>query len=261
MTPIKKAAGNTQKGHNMRYRTGREAFIQGVRTLIPLTPGVVPFGLITGVMAIEMGMSPGMSMGMTLLFYSGSAQLVALQLLQNGALPVTIVATALVINLRFIMYSASLAPHLHHLPRRWTWPMAYMLSDQSYALCTLRFSSGELGRFAHYFYLGTALSMWLTWQLSVLAGVYLGASIPETWSLSFAIPLSFLALLVPSIRGAASLGAAVVGGVIAVLAIKLPYNLGLVTASLGGVMAGLLIEHLRQKTLVNASADKVEGET
>jgi predicted branched-subunit amino acid permease len=102
--------------------------------------------------------------------------------------------------------------------------------------------------------------MWLTWQLSVLAGVYLGASIPETWSLSFAVPLSFLALLVPNIRGAASLGAAMVGGLIAVLAVNLPYNLGLVTASIGGVMAGLLIESLRKKSLSRASTDDVERE-
>lgn len=245
----------------MTYRTGIEAFMSGVRMLIPLTPGVVPFGLVTGVMAIEMGMSPGMSMGMTLLFYSGSAQLVALQLIQNGALPVTIVATALIINLRFIMYSASLAPYLHHLSRRRTWPISYLLSDQSYALCSLKFSSGELGRFAPHFYAGTAVAMWLTWQLSVFAGVYLGASIPDTWSLTFAVPLSFLALLVPSIRGSASLGAAVVGGLIAVLAVKLPYNLGLVTASIGGVIAGLLIESIRKKTLSRASANNVERET
>jgi predicted branched-subunit amino acid permease len=245
----------------MTYRTGREAFFHGVRTLIPLTPGVIPFGLITGVMAIEMGMSPGMSMGMTLLFYSGSAQLVALQLLQNGALPVTVVVTALIINLRFIMYSASLAPYLHHLPRRWTWPVSYLLSDQSYALCTLKFSSGELGRFAPHFYAGTAVAMWLTWQLSVFAGVYLGASIPEAWSLSFAVPLSFLALLVPGIRSAASLGAAVTGGLIAVSAIKLPYNLGLVTASIGGVIAGLLIENARRKTSGSACAGNVERES
>jgi predicted branched-subunit amino acid permease len=159
------------------------------------------------------------------------------------------------------MYSASLAPYLHHLPRRWTWPVSYLLSDQSYALCTLKFSSGELGRFAPHFYAGTAVAMWLTWQLSVFAGVYLGASIPEAWSLSFAVPLSFLALLVPGIRSAASLGAAVTGGLIAVSAVKLPYNLGLVTASIGGVIAGLLIENARRKTSGSASTGNVERES
>ncbi|MEE1920959.1 AzlC family ABC transporter permease [Pseudomonas sp. 148P] len=231
----------------MPFSSGRAAFAQGVRALLPLTPGVIPFGLVTGVMAIKMGMTPTMAIGMTLLFYSGSAQMVALQLIHSGVLPVAIVVTALIINLRFIMYSASLAPHLHQRPRRWTWPMSYMLSDQSYALCALRMSSGELGRFAPQYYAGTAVTMWLAWNLSVLAGVFLGGSIPESWSLGFAIPLSFLALLVPGIRNLPALVAAIVGGGIAVAAVDLPYNLGLVTASIGGVIAGVTAEGLRRK--------------
>ena len=103
--------------------------------------------------------------------------------------------------------------------------------------------------------------MWLTWQLSVLAGVFLGASIPESWSLSFAIPLSFLALLVPNLHSAASLGAAAVGGSIAVLAVNMPYNLGLVMASIGGVFTGLLIENIRRSPLNTMSSDGVERET
>ncbi|MFJ3372194.1 AzlC family ABC transporter permease [Pseudomonas sp. NPDC086251] len=245
----------------MPYQSGREAFMQGVRALIPLSPGVIPFGLLTGVMAINMGLSPGTTMGMTLLFYSGSAQMVALQLLHTGVVPLAIVVTALVINLRFIMYSASLAPDLHHLPRRWTWPLSYMLSDQSYALFSLKLSSGELGQFAHYYYAGTAAGMWLTWNVSVLAGIYLGAGIPETWSLGFAIPLSFLALLVPGLRSAATLAAASVGGLLAVVAVNMPYNLGLVTASIGGVIAGLVIESIRKRPLSDALTPDIERET
>ncbi|MCW2291262.1 putative branched-subunit amino acid permease [Pseudomonas sp. BIGb0408] len=244
----------------MPYRTRADAFWAGVRALIPLTPGVVPFGLLAGVMAIGVGMTPGMAMGMTLLFYSGSAQMVALQLMQDDVLPVAIIFTALIINLRFLMYSASLAPYLHHLPRRWTWPLSYMLSDQSYATCILKLSSGELGRFAHFFYVGTALTMWLSWQLSVMAGIFLGTSIPDTWSLSFAIPLSFLALLVPAIRNSASLGAAVVAGVVAVWAVNMPYNLGLLTASIAGIGAGLLISKTRQQTADDTSVSNADRE-
>jgi predicted branched-subunit amino acid permease len=94
-----------------------------------------------------------------------------------------------------------------------------------------------------------------------LAGIYLGASIPETWSLGFAIPLSFLALLVPGIRNAPSLAAAVVGGLLAVFAIDMPYNLGLVTASIGGVIAGLLTESLRKRPLAEALVRDAERET
>ncbi|HCN46156.1 MAG TPA: branched-chain amino acid permease [Pseudomonas sp.] len=243
----------------MPYPSGRAAFGAGVRALLPLTPGVIPFGLVTGVMAIKMGMTPTMAIGMTLLFYSGSAQMVALQLIHSGVLPVAIVATALIINLRFIMYSASLAPRLHQLPRRWTWPMSYLLSDQSYALCALRMSSGELGRHAHHYYAGTAVAMWLAWNLSVVAGVFVGGSIPESWSLGFTIPLSFLALLVPGIRNVPALVAAIVGGAIAVAAVDLPYNLGLVTASVGGVIAGVTAESLRRKS--SESAYQAEGES
>lgn len=226
----------------MHYRTAGEAFWGGVRALVPSMPGIIPFGLVTGITAIEMGMSPGTTLGMTLLFYSGSAQMAALQLLRSDAFALVILLTALMINLRFMMYSASLAPHLHHLPRRWTWPLSYLLADQTYALSILRFSSGDLKVFGHYFFAGSAVSMWLTWQLSVIAGVCLGTGIPSSWSLDFAIPLVFLALLVPAIRGPASFCAALVGGVVAVLAVGMPYNLGLVIAAVCGIAAGLLIE-------------------
>ncbi|MCE5987814.1 AzlC family ABC transporter permease [Pseudomonas sp. 5FOS] len=226
----------------MPYPSGTQAFRQGVHSALPLTSGIVPFGLITGVTAIGMGLSPADAIGMTLLFYSGSAQMVVMQLMQSAALPVTMVVTALVINLRFLMYSASLAPHLGQLPRHRKWPMAYMLSDQSFALCTLKMGSGGLGQYAYPYYAGTAITMFFGWNLSVLAGMYLGASIPEDWSLGFAIPLSFLALLIPGIRNAATLGAALTGGVLAVLAANLPYNLGLLTGALGGIIAGLAIE-------------------
>ncbi|POG09614.1 branched-chain amino acid permease [Pseudomonas putida] len=238
----------------MHYKSAMHAFTEGVRAVLPLMTGMVPFGLITGVTAIGIGMSPLDAMGMTLLFYSGSAQMVVLQLMQSGALPLTMAVTALVINLRFLMYSAALAPHLSDLPRRKRWSLSYLLSDQSFALCSLKFGTDGLGRFAFPYYLGTALPMWFGWNLAVLAGVYLGTGIPESWSLGFAIPLSFLALLVPGIRNPALLGAAVVGGALAVLVHDLPYNLGLLVASLGGVISGLGIEQLRKGAPVAAEA-------
>lgn len=243
----------------MNYRSGTHAFVHGAHNASPLTTGVIPFGLIAGVTAAGMGMSPTTAMGMTLLFYSGSAQIAVLQMLQNGALPLTIVLTALVINLRFLMYSASLAPHLHHLPRNKTWPLSYLLADQVFALFSLRSAAGGLERFAFHYYMGAAITMWLGWNLAVLAGVFLGARIPEAWSLNFTIPLSFLALLIPGIRNAATLSAAVVGGSLAVLAVDLPYNLGMLTASLGGVIAGLTVEHLRKDSPV-AKGSEAERE-
>lgn len=218
-----------------------------------MVPGVIPFGLVTGVMAVEQGFSPGATLGMSLLFFAGSAQMAALQLLRSDAVALVILLTALVINLRFVMYSASLAPYLHHLPRRWKWPLAYMLSDQAYALSIMRLSSGGDPVLGYWFYAGSALSMWLSWQLSVMAGVFIGAGIPASWSLEFAIPLSFLGLLVPAIRNCASLAAACVGGVVAVLAIGLPYNLGLLLASFCGICTGLFVGRSRSPAPASAT--------
>ncbi|WP_449432133.1 AzlC family ABC transporter permease [Pseudomonas putida] len=244
----------------MNFKNGAQAFIRGAQHVAPLTTGVIAFGLIAGVTAVDMGMSPTTAIGMTLLFYSGSAQIAVMQLMQNGALPVTMVVTALVINLRFLMYSASLAPYLHHLPRRRSWPLSYLLSDQAFALSSLKMGTGELGRFAFHYYAGTAVIMWVGWNLSVLAGIFLGARIPEAWSLGFAIPLSFLALLIPSIRSLAMLCAALTGGVLAVLAIDLPYNLGMLLASIGGVLAGLVADRLGQPS-ANTRNSEIAEET
>jgi predicted branched-subunit amino acid permease len=102
--------------------------------------------------------------------------------------------------------------------------------------------------------------MWLTWELSVVVGAVLGTGIPSNWSLDFAIPLTFLALLVPAIRNSASLCAALVGGVVAIMAVDMPYNLGLVLASVCGIVAGLIIERFRGEPSKPIDP-KVEGGT
>jgi predicted branched-subunit amino acid permease len=222
----------------------KQAFFGGVKALLPITPGVIPFGLVTGVAATEYGFSVLESMGMTLLFFAGSAQMVALQLLRDDALPLVIFLTVMVINLRFMMYSASLAPYLHTMPMRWKIPLSYMMSDQAYAMSIAKLTTGESHTQGHCFFAGAAITMWTAWNISVFVGALLGAGIPASLSLEFAIPLAFLALLVPAIKTSAHLGAACVGGLMAVLAIDMPYNLGLITAGICGITTGLMIERV-----------------
>ena len=230
----------------MHASAGRQSFQQGIQALLPLAPGVLPFGLVTGVTAANQGYSFFEILGMTLLFYAGSAQMAALQLLNEQALPLVILITVVVINLRFLMYSAALAPHMHRLPAKARWPLGYMISDQSFALSMVRNQQQPHAPMDLWFFAGSSFSMWLVWQVSVILGVMVGSGIPASWSLDFAIPLSFLAILVPAIRNSASLSAALTGGLVAVLAHGLPYNLGLIVASVSGIAAGLLVE-TRQK--------------
>lgn len=217
--------------------------------VLPLVPGIVPFGMIAGIAPIETGLGGELAMAMSLLIFAGAAQLATVQLLADGALPLVIVFTALVINLRFVMYSASLAPHLRHLSAPQRWPLAYLMTDQAYAVSITRFLRHDEAaqQHRHWFFLGAAVCMWLPWQLATLAGVWLGTGVPPDWGLDFAIPLTFMALLVPALKTRPGVMAAAGAGVTATLAAPLPFNLGLILAAVVGIGAGLLSEMHQQR--------------
>ena len=154
------------------------AFIAGMKGIAPILLGVIPFATISGVAAVETGLSPGLAMGMSMIVYAGASQLAALQLIGIGASSLVVITTAIIINLRFFMYSASLAQFLPRLPFRWKIPTAYVLTDQAYAVAVSRYHS-QLGEaltksYRHWYYLGAAVVMWMCWQASTLLGVLLG---------------------------------------------------------------------------------------
>lgn len=225
------------------------AFNAGVIAVSPLVPGIIPFGLIAGIAPVDAGLGGEVAIAMSLLIFAGAAQLAAVQLLAEGAMPLVVIATALVINLRFVMYSASLAPHFRHLPSHQRWPLAYLMTDQAYAISITHFLRQEPAQHSqkHWFFLGAALGMWLPWQLATIAGVLLGAGIPAGWGLDFAIPLTFMALLVPALKARPGVVAALSAGTVATLAAPLPFNLSLILAALTGVVAGLMTELHQQR--------------
>jgi predicted branched-subunit amino acid permease len=227
----------------------RETFTDGVLAVSPTVAGVVPFGLVMGITAMATGLSAVEAVAMSLTLNAGAAQLAMLQLLGEGAIPAVIVLTALIINLRFAMYSASLAPHLYHLGPQWRLPLAYILVDQNYALSIKRFQYDRPGHdpCGHWYFLGGGVTLWLSWQLSTLTGVLLGGGIPRDWSLDFAIPLVFMAVLIPTLRHRSHVVAALTGGGVATLAAPLPYNLGLIVGALSGITAGVVMETRAKK--------------
>lgn len=216
----------------------------GAHAMSPLLPSVVPFGVIAGVAARDAGLDAAAALGMSVVIFAGSAQLAGLQLITESALPVVIVLTMLVINLRFAMYSASIAPHLAGLPRRWKWPLAYLLTDQAYAVAITRWRRDPPIADKAAFLLGAAFPLWFVWVVATLAGIAVGNAIPASWQLGFTVPLIFLALLVPAVHDRPSLAAATVGGGIAVAAHGLPFNLGLVTGASAGIVTGLICQRL-----------------
>jgi 4-azaleucine resistance transporter AzlC len=220
--------------------TARGAFVAGVRTVSPVMLGVVPFGLVAGAAAVQVGLPVSGAVALSVVVFAGASQLAALELLGQAAPAVVVVLTALVINARMVMYSASIAPHLEDEPLGWRALSAYLLTDQAYALSVTRFAEDDVPR--RWFYLGTAVPLWVVWQVCTVAGALAGASIPDGIPLSFAVPLTFLALLVPAVEDRSTAAAAVVGGTVATLGAGLPYNLGLLAGALIGIVVGVLAE-------------------
>ena len=187
------------------------------------------------------GIPPLTAMAMSFVVYAGASMLAATQLLAADTPIVLVILTVFFINLRFMMYSASLRTHLRGLPKRWKALLGYLLADNTYGVCIVRFTEhpdmrGKLG-----YYLGASLPVWATWQASVGLGIALGAGLPASWRLDFAAPLAFIALTIPFLRDRALVAAAVAAAITVVAASALPARLGLVAAALVGITVGLLV--------------------
>ncbi len=219
----------------------------------PLLLGIAPFGLVVGVAAVEAGLSPLQTVATSVVIFAGASQLAAVELFGRDAAPAVVVLTAAVINVRMVMYSASIAPRFRAYPRHLRPLCSYLLTDQAYALTV-----APEEHLSVYHYLGIAGSLWAVWQVATVAGIVVGRGIPPSWGLTFAVPLVFLALLVPAVTDRPRLVAALVGGTVAVVGAELPFNLGLVTGALAGVGAGLAVERALDDGAAAADGD-VEG--
>jgi 4-azaleucine resistance transporter AzlC len=216
-------------------------FLGGVRAEIPLVVGAVPFGLIYGVSAMNAHLGPLASQGMSSIVFAGSAQFITVQLISAGLPAVIIIATAVIVNLRHALYSASLAPDLRDLhPIWWKYILAYLLTDEAYAATIIRYRNGEQSPHRHWFFLGAGFALWSSWQVSTTIGIFLGASIPPSWELDFAAPLTFIALVVPALRDRASTAVALTAGILSIIASTLPLQLGLIVAIVIGISIGIL---------------------
>lgn len=213
-------------------------FLGGVRAELPLLLGVIPFGLIYGVLGLAAGLPAWAVIAMCPLMFAGASQIVFAQLWAAQAPLLVINATVGVVNLRHVLYSASVAPRLRDLPFRWKLLLAYFLADEAYAAAIGHLQDGPTTPHRHWFLLGTGLTLWTGWQASALVGVLLGASIPPSWSLDFSIALTFLAVVVPALRKRSDVVAALASGAVALLAQGLPHKLWIIAAAACGLLAG-----------------------
>lgn len=217
-------------------------FWNGVRAEFPLLIGVFPFGMIYGALALNAGLSASASQLMSSIVFAGSSQFVTAQLVHDAAPAFVIIVTIAVVNLRHMLYSASLAPYLHDLSLRWKALLSYLLTDEAYAPTIIKYERDGIKPFSHWFLLGAGFSLWFTWQVSTALGIFLGTAIPEDWPLDFALPLTFIAMVVPILKNRPMVASALSAGVVALLAYSLPYKLGIILAALTGILVGTILE-------------------
>lgn len=223
----------------------RQALLAGARACIPLAPGILLFGMVCGAAAAGVGLTPGQSFALSWLVFAGSSQIVATQLFAAGAPGWVIVLTGWVVNLRFMMYSATLAQHFRGTSRLERWLAGYLLTDQAFAVTLARVLDGR--RDIPWFFLGIAATLWLFWQVASLVGIFLGALVPASWSIDFVVALTFIGVLAPLLRDRAMAAAAVSGGLTSVFLV-LPLKLNLMAAALIGAAVGIALEKLWPKS-------------
>ncbi len=228
--------------HQHEYR-------QGVIAGLPFVLVIVPFGLVFGVVATEAGLAVAQTMGFSVLVIAGAAQFAAVQLMVDQAPVLIVLATSLAVNLRMAMYSASLTPHLGAAAWWERAVVAYFMVDQAYAASILKYDTTPdmPARAKLAYYMGVVTPVCPMWYAATLAGALLGDTIPDGWPIDFAVPITFLALIVPMLRTLAHVAAALVS-VLGVLAFSfVPHNLGLLLAAVLAMAAGAEVERRMQR--------------
>ena len=215
--------------------------IAGVRDGLPVLLGTVPYALVMGVAAASAGLTFSQAAGLSGLVFAGLSQLAAADLVGQGASVAVVIATALIINARFTMYSASIAPHLTGLGRAWRWLCPFFLIGPVYAVALAAFEADRPDHYGWYM-IGLGGPSWLVWVVGTVVGMVLGAGIPDEWQLGFAVPLVFIAIVTQFIDDAGTVVAALVAGGISVGVAGLPFGLGLLVAGVAGILAGTVVD-------------------
>jgi|TARA_B100001996_G_scaffold364269_1_gene333152 4-azaleucine resistance transporter AzlC len=222
-------------------------FIKGVLEVLPLLIPVVPFGLIVGVVGVELGFSPIMVYATSLIVFSGSAQIVFFQLISAGASPIVTLTSVGVTNSRHLLYGAVLSEHLEELSTPWKVFLSYFIVDQSFAISHKFFKENSSLKNKHYYLFGSGFTLWVIWQVSSLVGIYLGAVVPEELGLAFAIPLTFLSLIIHEFRKFDHLLVIFVSAFLAILLYEIPFKAYIIASSLGALIVALIITNIKFK--------------
>ncbi len=219
-------------------------FLKGIVDVCPLMIPVVPFGLIFGVLSIDIGFSPIETMGMSLIVFGGASQIVLLQLFSGGASTLVIISSVGAVNSRHLLYGAVVSEHLSDLKLIWKIIISYFLVDQAFARSNEYFKkNNDKNKYFHLF--GGGITCWVIWQTTTFLGIVLGAFIPEKLGLSFAVPLTFLALLVNDFRKLINVIVIIISGLVATFGFNyVPYKAYVIVAGVISLFTAAILTKL-----------------
>jgi 4-azaleucine resistance transporter AzlC len=241
----------------MPHSTRFSSFAAGARDTLPMLVGAAPFGIIFGTLVTAGPLAAWQGQLMSLSVYAGSSQFIATGLVAGHAGMLVIWLTTFIVNLRHMLYAATLLPHIAHLPAHWRWALGFFLTDETFAVMNGYYSRHPRAPLGHWYFLGSCLAMYCNWQAWTLVGLSFGAVFPQlqTLGLDFAMVATFIAIVVPQLGRMPRLAAALAAGAFAFLLRDLPYKLGLMSAVLIGVAVGMLMSRRRSHLAPSAKEE------
>ena len=221
-------------------------FKNGCLQEIPLQLGVFPFGIAYGILGIEVGLTNIQTYLLSIIIFAGVSQIVFAQLFSTFTPSFIIVGTIGIVNLRHILYGVSLSSYLKKLSLKWRMILSYLITDEAFAISYKRFSEEKKTKYMHFHLLGSGITLWISWQISTLIGIFIGPSIPNSLNLEYVIPLSFIAIVVVSINTKIKLIVFIMSALFSILLRDLPWNLWIITSALISIIIGVLISNFRK---------------
>ena len=221
-------------------------FKNGCFQEIPLQLGVFPFGIAYGILGIEVGLTNIQTYLLSIIIFAGVSQIVFAQLFSTFTPSFMIVGTIGIVNLRHILYGVSLSSYLKKLSLKWRIILSYLITDEAFAISYKRFSEEKKTKYMHFHLLGSGITLWISWQISTLIGIFIGPSIPNSLNLEYVIPLSFIAIVVVSINTKIKLIIFIMSALLSILLRDLPWNLWIITSALISIIIGVLISNFRK---------------
>ena len=227
-------------------RSKFEIFKIGVKDIAPHLLSVFPFGIIFGAIGIELGFSPLFTYATSIIIFAGASQIVFLQLLSGGASSFIAIASVAIINSRHLLYGAVLSEYLQKISLVKKLFISYFMVDQGFAVSNQYFKKNPYEKFNYYHLLGSGITLWFCWQISTILGIYLGSIVPNQLGLKFAIPLTFIAVIVNELRKFDHIVVMIVSGLVATFFYNAPYKTYIIISPMVGLFTAILINRLKK---------------